>query len=1077
MKDKGITSILHLVAVWEILFASLFTSGESMSPAHVESLKVDTDALVAGSWNGIAFVIDDATAFQVRFGTRTEGSALLDGDHVGGFLTGIEDLLNTKPNSQRKAHPPSPDQNLPTFYESVTEAGPHAPDGSYARLIWNPLYPFDTGSRIRLEWSRVDSSTVLGRITYDAPFGSRNYMGNARSADILLEAYSPFGFRAKYRVDNQAVLANSEYKPSSWETEWDRWRFTLSSRNPYMRHEEDPGFRSGFWKDDSNDSGWKLVRWGAYWQEAPLFIGDRGYGWYRAKFNLPRHLQGKALRVDLGKISQNDWTYLNGELIGQTSGADANREYMIVPATRAYKNIHWGAVNTLAVQVQSTADLGGISAGPFIKAVRPFPPPRPRLRALVSEAKKVNFVLLTNKRPDGGGSFGHLEDLRKQLPESKVPEALSGEACAGLLFQDLHMENFQRPRDNQLYFVIKVGLKPQTALLRDAQNILTNPDLAREIETRRLAYETRRVRADGALTGAAEMITNTVNWNVLYSPEQESKFVVDSRRWFLPDSWTLFGNSAILTAWAAAIENKQLAEDTFRATMAEQLPDGRVMNAAGAMVTTPDRSQDMYAAYVAWKIYLRWGDKQFLHDMYPRIKAWHEWWFADRGDGQAWRDGNHDGLLELGNNLSPFDAAQASADSADYGLHHQAAMWEAFDDSPMWGSYQRGLAVHPPKYPGEEDVQYIFQSGTLNLNTAPTNALWALSSDMLIRIAHELGYTQEENHFKIEYEQIKKKINDTLWDESTGMYLNRFWPEAGGSFSYRKSPALLWMMAAGIPSEKQAQRLVYDHLLNPKEFWGDYLLPSISRDDPTFPEQYYWRGTIWPPMNYFVYEGLKRYGYDEIAAELAMRTEHLVKANWDKTGALWENYNSITGEGNAHGAGGSTKHYAWSAALPLIAIMECIDQEAWDDGLRFGSIGQHQESHIENLAIRGHQYSVSVGPNFTELRQDGQRLFSVNKAAVIRRFSWNQLHVTFRIKLSESDHDALITVGGMKARGQEPTEITIDGRRKLAVQNSNAGIVFEISAGEHSVEVSVRGNASGILMKSPNQISLQTSGL
>ena len=1048
---------LGVIAVGQILFAWLLVAQESNRPAELDSPRIKADALVAGSWNGIAFVVDDATGFQVRVGTRAEGSDLLDGDHVGGFLTGIEDLLNGKPNPERRVHPPSPAQNLPVFYESVTEVGPHAPDGSYARLMWNPLYPFDTGSRMRLEWSRLDSSTVLGKVTYEAPFGSTSYMSRDRNADILLEAFSPIGFQAKYRVDKQAVLGSSEFQRTSWEIEWDRWSFNFSSSNAQLLHEQDPGFRSGFWNPSTDDSRWKVDRWGAYWQEGPLFIKGPGYGWYRTNFVIPQEQEGKTLQVDLGKISQNDWTYLNGELIGNTSGASINREYVLVPGTPAYEKINWGGKNTIAVQVQSAADLGGISAGPYIKAVRLFPPPRPRVRALASDGQTVNFVLVTSKPPDSAGAFHSLEELQKQMhmQENEVREATRGEVCAGLLFQDLHLENFKRPRDNQLYFVIKVGFEPDSALLHDAQNMLANSDLAQEIETRRVAYEARRVRADGGLAGAAEMMTNTVHWNVLYSPEQKRSFVVDSRRWFLPDSWTLFGNSAILSAWAAALESKQLAEDTFRGTMAEQLPDGRVMNASGSMVTTPDRSQDMYAAYVAWKIYLKWGGKQFLREVYPRIKAWHEWWFEDRGDGQPWRDGNHDGLLELGNNLSPFDATQAAPDSEDYGLHHQAAMWEAFDDSPMWGRYQKGLSVHPPRYRGEENVQYIFRTGTLNLDTAPTNALWALSSDMLVRIAHELGYEQEERHFQLEYEQIKKRINETLWDETTGMYLNRFWPEAGGHFSYRKSPALLWMMAAGIPSEAQARRLVYEHLLNPKEFWGEFLLPSISRDDPAFPEQYYWRGTIWPPVNYFVYEGLKRYGYDDVAAELATQTHRLVKTNWDKTGALWENYNAITGEGNAHGAGGSTKHYAWSAALPLIPIMECIDQEAWGDGLRFGSIGLSQQSRIQNFPIQDHRYSVTVGPDLTELWRETIRLFSTDNAAVIREFTWNPDHVTFKIKLGKSVQEARITMDGLDTSEKKYAQVILDGNRRLIVQIAAPEVVFDVPAGEHSVELAI----------------------
>jgi hypothetical protein len=36
------------------------------------------------------------------------------------------------------------------------------------------------------------------------------------------------------------------------------------------------------------------------------------------------------------------------------------------------------------------------------------------------------------------------------------------------------------------------------------------------------------------------------------------------------------------------------------------------------------------------------------------------------------------------------------------------------------------------------------------------------------------------------------------------------------------------------------------------------------------PEQ--WKGAIWPPMNATVYDGLKRYGFDEVAGEFAARS-------------------------------------------------------------------------------------------------------------------------------------------------------------------------------------------------------------
>src|SRR6185369_15012292 len=214
--------------------------------------------------------------------------------------------------------------------------------------------------------------------------------------------------------------------------------------------------------------------------------------WYRANMVIPRRLKGQTLRVDLGKISQNDWTYLNGELLGETTRAATRREYLIAPGTRAYERIDWGAKNTIAVQVQSDADLGGMSAGPYIKAVRLLPPPRPRMQALASSQKKINFVLVTGKRPDAAGAFRALDDLRKQLQEEQHLEESDGDVCAGLLFRNLHMETFKRPRDNQLYFVIKVGSEPDSSLQRAARDLLAGSDPGRAIETRRIAYEARR---------------------------------------------------------------------------------------------------------------------------------------------------------------------------------------------------------------------------------------------------------------------------------------------------------------------------------------------------------------------------------------------------------------------------------------------------------------------------------------------------------------------------------------------------------------------------------------------------------
>ena len=53
--------------------------------------------------------------------------------------------------------------------------------------------------------------------------------------------------------------------------------------------------------------------------------------------------------------------------------------------------------------------------------------------------------------------------------------------------------------------------------------------------------------------------------------------------------------------------------------------------------------------------------------------------------------------------------------------------------------------------------------------------------------------------------------------------------------------------------------MVDEFFYNPRKFWGDWIMPSISRDDPAYADQMYWRGRIWAPMNFLVYLGLRNY--------------------------------------------------------------------------------------------------------------------------------------------------------------------------------------------------------------------------
>jgi glycogen debranching enzyme len=223
---------------------------------------------------------------------------------------------------------------------------------------------------------------------------------------------------------------------------------------------------------------------------------------------------------------------------------------------------------------------------------------------------------------------------------------------------------------------------------------------------------------------------------------------------------------------------------------------------------------------------------------------------------------------------------------------------------------------------------------------------------------------------------MKRRINDTLWHDQHGIYANRGWD---GRFSNRWSPTSFLPLLAGIPDAGQAQRLVQEHLLNKAEFWGRYVIPSVPRNDPAYPDNDYWRGRIWGPFNYLVAEGLRRYRFDTAGAELARRGLEMFLRNWREDGGVYENYNADTGRGAD--VWNAARLYHWGGLLALVAIQELVDSEP-AGYLRFGSMDL-PDSAVRNFQLAGASYDVEVAAG-VQVRRNGQTLLECPTRAIVR---------------------------------------------------------------------------------------------
>jgi putative isomerase len=183
-----------------------------------------------------------------------------------------------------------------------------------------------------------------------------------------------------------------------------------------------------------------------------------------------------------------------------------------------------------------------------------------------------------------------------------------------------------------------------------------------------------------------------------------------------------------------------------------------------------------------------------------------------------------------------------------------------------------------------------------------------------------LGRTADARKLQDRARRYRQSLS-TLWDGKSHIYRNK--DLRSNELSARISPTNFYPLLAKAPSKKQADAMIREHLLNPKEFWGERVIPAIARNDPAFADQDYWRGRIWGPMNYLVWLGLANYNTPTAQSArrgLADRSAALFLEEWRAKGHVHENYSAIGPDSDTVTT--SDRFYHWGALLGLIAISE-----------------------------------------------------------------------------------------------------------------------------------------------------------
>ena len=418
--------------------------------------------------------------------------------------------------------------------------------------------------------------------------------------------------------------------------------------------------------------------------------------------------------------------------------------------------------------------------------------------------------------------------------------------------------------------------------------VRTLDEIREAIEAARQALEAEAEHY-GDLARTFLAVQSGVAWNVIYEPVHDRVVSTVGRLWNEEyGGYCLFGWDNFFLAYITAMSDRELGLANVIEHLRGATEEGFVPNDnRGNGSKSFDRSQPPVGSIMVREILKIYPEKWFLETVFEPLLSWNRWWVRGR---------LNDGLLSYGSHQAPNPFLEPAVRT-----RRTAGYESGMDDSPMY-----------------EDVPFNTEKNVLELQDVGLTSLVIADSLALAEMAAILGRGEEREELEDRARTLSTAL-DRLWNREIGFYLNRH--SDTGLQSERLSPTLFYPLIAGVPDADRATRMVEEHLLNPSEFWGTWVIPSIARSDPAFPSQRYWKGAIWPPLNFLTYLGLRRSGFPDVAAEVADKSHELFLREWSRQGYVSENYSAITGTGDDDRLS-SDRFHSWGALMGVMAFVE-----------------------------------------------------------------------------------------------------------------------------------------------------------
>ena len=326
-------------------------------------------------------------------------------------------------------------------------------------------------------------------------------------------------------------------------------------------------------------------------------------------------------------------------------------------------------------------------------------------------------------------------------------------------------------------------------------------------------------------------------------------------------------------------------------------------------------------ATAALRLYRQSEDRDqaltFLEELAPQLGAWHAYLYRERTRSD-------DGLVEI---WHPWESGMDNSPLWDEALRR---INPTADEIPDYERVDVELA-NPAERPTDDEYdRYVYLVGLFReldyradriqeatpfaLQSVLFNSLLVQSGRDLAEIARIVG--EDGSRYDDWADETAAGIDAKLWSDEHALYVD-FDLVADGPVPARTAAGLA-PLHAGIPTAERARRMIGSLAGSRVDVNGGagWAVTSLAPDDPGFMPTKYWRGPIWPILNWALQRGLDRYGYHDLAAQVRQALIDL-----SSRGGFWEHYSPVTGKG--HGG----ESFAWTAGLVLDVLATEMERE------------------------------------------------------------------------------------------------------------------------------------------------------